>query len=96
MDSLEVKLITKDSNSINRTLGISDERHIELCDAIKELVVVKQEQDISVMLCELSKVCQHPNELAYISFKLSHVLHKQQELQQNPFAMLMQMMGGRG
>ncbi len=95
MNPFEVKLIETETKSINSTLGISEERHIQLCDAIKEQVVVKQQKDITLMLSELSKVCQHANELAYVSFKLSHVLCKQQELQQNPLAMLAQMMGGR-
>lgn len=91
----EVKVITSESDSLNETLGISEERHIQLCDAIKDQVAVKMEKDTSVILSEISKVCQHANELAYVSFKLAHVLIKQQELQQNPLAMLAALMGGR-
>lgn len=96
MNPFEVKLIATETESMGSTLGISEERHIQLCDAIKEQVVVKKENDITVMLAELSKVCRHANELAYVSFKLADVLSKQQVLRHNPLAILAQMMGGRG
>lgn len=80
---LRVYCIDPDSNKINLSLGISNERAEELINKSKR--IWKTEKTISGALEKISLFCKNANELCYINFysgddrgvgKVEHVLTK--------------------
>jgi hypothetical protein len=65
-----VHIIDADARYLNDQLGITDKRHDDLVSVLKDKGLAYE------MLAEVSKHCNHPNELAYICFKIGHAAGK--------------------
>jgi len=69
MNNLNVIEVSK-SNSINESLGITDERRNEL---IKTIMRAEIDADSVTSVAEIvSKECKHPNELFFIAFSYGY------------------------
>lgn len=67
-NNLLVKIIEDDTQFVNIRLGITDKRKTELHAHLAAAMI--KDHEIGIILTNLSKHCNHANELAYIAFAL--------------------------
>ncbi|MCS4164404.1 hypothetical protein [Sphingobacterium sp. BIGb0116] len=89
MKKLDLKPINHDSEKLIDALGVAQERAEELILEVKKHV---KEDSISKVYESFLSVSETANEFAF----MVHAMQKMQDiLQNNPLAMLAQLMGGR-
>lgn len=90
MENLIVIETNPSENELHLSLGISQERHIELSNDVKKACIAHEMNNVAEIAHDCSKSCKNANELFYISYKISHIF----ETSKNPLAMLSALIGG--
>lgn len=91
MNQFQVIETNTSEDCINLSLGISDERHIELCDHIVEQFDLIKSKNIVEIIAKSSTICKNANEIAYVTFKIVKSIEMATN---NPVMGLLQMLGG--
>lgn len=92
MNNFEVKEVNPEEDAVNLALGISEERHNELCSVMKD-EFEKDGATVTSIFEDVSKHVRNANELGYMFFRIGSVFERKTRIN-NPVSALADLLGG--